>query len=721
MNKLNIDFEYCYGIKKLVHEFKFRSGKPCSVYAPNGFMKTSFAKTFKDFQKKLDTKDLIFPEKQTLRKITDGSGSNLSPEAVFVIEPYVEKYKAENSSTLLVNSELKEKYEEAVREIDINYQDLHKKLKLESGLTGRGDEPVKIIMESFPSLSNDKYLFLDELVDFVPDDSEIKDVKYNVLFNTKAFAFIESGEVQDLLEGYVSKYNELIESSPILSKKFNHTGAADLSNNLGSNGFFEASHSVNLSIAEGKKEINSAEELSKIIEEEKKRVFEDKDLEKKFDDLDKKLKNAELKNLRDCLTGNPSLLPELKDVHALKKKIWLSYLIKFKSELDVYSKSYRSNKLVIEEVTTQAKAESTDWESVVKIFNERFSVPFRLSVENQEEVILKDQTPEIVFTFCGESIERKVNEDSLLKVLSQGEKRALYILNILFEINARLNEETKTIFIVDDIADSFDYKNKYCIVQFLKDMAEKPFFDFIFLTHNFDFHRTITSRLDIPREQKFIARRNNDGISISQEKYQKNPFIHWKKILGSDSNALIACVPFVRNLAEYCFKEGSEEYLKLTSLLHIKDDTRSITVSDIETIFKKVLIDKQDLDLLDKSSKVLDLIYSQADAALSLDEDNIELEIKVLFAIAIRLKAEEYMISRISDSTFVEGINRNQTIVLIKEFIKRFPSEKIEIELLSQVNLMTPENIHLNSFMFEPILDMSGLHLKKLYEEVSNL
>ena len=34
---------------------------------------------------------------------------------------------------------------------------------------------------------------------------------------------------------------------------------------------------------------------------------------------------------------------------------------------------------------------------------------------------------------------------------------------------------------------------------------------------------------------------------------------------------------------------------------------------------------------------------------------------------------------------------------------------------------MTPENIHLNSFMYEPILDMSDDHLRVLYEEVSSL
>jgi len=34
---------------------------------------------------------------------------------------------------------------------------------------------------------------------------------------------------------------------------------------------------------------------------------------------------------------------------------------------------------------------------------------------------------------------------------------------------------------------------------------------------------------------------------------------------------------------------------------------------------------------------------------------------------------------------------------------------------------MTPENIHLNSFMYEPILDMSNEYLKQLYSDVSRL
>jgi hypothetical protein len=47
------------------------------------------------------------------------------------------------------------------------------------------------------------------------------------------------------------------------------------------------------------------------------------------------------------------------------------------------------------------------------------------------------------------------------------------------------------------------------------------------------------------------------------------------------------------------------------------------------------------------------------------------------------------------------------------------------MKVLSQgekmVLLMAPENIHLNAFMYEPILDMSDEHLKKLYKALDEL
>jgi DNA integrity scanning protein DisA with diadenylate cyclase activity len=83
------------------------------------------------------------------------------------------------------------------------------------------------------------------------------------------------------------------------------------------------------------------------------------------------------------------------------------------------------------------------------------------------------------------------------------------------------------------------------------------------------------------------------------------------------------------------------------------------------------------------------------------------------------LKTEEFLIKDINDDVFVKSIERNQTIKLIEKYKEKFPNKKEEIKLAEQVNLLTPENIHINSFMYEPILDLGNTHLKQLYKKVS--
>ena len=147
MQNMSISFEYCYGIKKLEQEFVF-SNRTFAIYAPNGVMKTSFAKTFKDYSKGNKTTDLAFPDRDTVRVILS-DGSEIVPENVFVIEPYNADYKSEKISTLLANKDLKQKYEAAHKEIDKAKAALIKKLKQLSGLTGRNDNIEETIENIF--------------------------------------------------------------------------------------------------------------------------------------------------------------------------------------------------------------------------------------------------------------------------------------------------------------------------------------------------------------------------------------------------------------------------------------------------------------------------------------------------------------------------------------------------------------------------------------------
>lgn len=56
----------------------------------------------------------------------------------------------------------------------------------------------------------------------------------------------------------------------------------------------------------------------------------------------------------------------------------------------------------------------------------------------------------------------------------------------------------------------------------------------------------------------------------------------------------------------------------------------------------------------------------------------------------------------------------------MKEFSELDPTAP-ELRTLEKVSITVSSNIHLNSFMYEPILDLSIEHLVSLYEEILNL
>lgn len=97
------------------------------------------------------------------------------------------------------------------------------------------------------------------------------------------------------------------------------------------------------------------------------------------------------------------------------------------------------------------------------------------------------------------------------------------------------------------------------------------------------------------------------------------------------------------------------------------------------------------------------------------------LQNKIVLSIAIRLKTEQYLIAQLSGIINTEDIGSNQTRELVNAYNKSFPQNTEVISILDRVNLMTPENIHVNAFMYEPLIDMSVMHLVKLYNDIKGL
>lgn len=717
MKTVSIDLENCYGIKKLQAKFDFSKAKACAVYAPNGSMKSSLAQTFQDVADSAASKDRIFPARACKREIKDEAGADLPKESVLVVRPYDEVLgHSPKTSTLLVNPVLRKEYEALHADIDAAKEALLKALKEQSG-SKRDIE--KELSSTFTASDDQFYVALNRIKDEVAamPEAPLATVAYDVIFDDKVLALLATNEAKAAIQDYIKKYNELLAASTYFKKgTFNYYNAATVAKQLAENGFFDAKHSVTLN-ADTKLEITSQKELEELIAKEKDAISNDEDLKRKFTKLDKLIqKNVTVRDFEAYLLNHEELLVRLGNVPAFKEDVWKSYLkARFEPLQDLLNK-YQAAQTRRKEIEEQAAKERTQWEEVIDIFNDRFFVPFKLEAINRLSVILgQEPMLSLSFTFEDGLDKAAVDRNALMQALSTGEKKALYVLNILFEIEVRKKAKQETLIIVDDIADSFDYKNKYAIIQYLMDIAEDPHFKQIILTHNFDFYRTIQSRF-VRYPDCFMASKTAAGLVLEQAAGIQNVFVKdWKPNFAADPKKKIACIPFMRNLIEYTKDATDIDFIKLTSLLHWKADSDQITISDLDLIFNRLF--GQNVASAEGAKTVMALVEHEASECLKAAE-GINFENKIVLAMSIRLTAERFMVKRINDPAFTAGIDSNQTPKLLKKFRELFGTELKTLKILQRVALMTPENIHLNSFMYEPILDMSDGHLRKLYGEV---
>jgi len=715
MKKLKVEFKNCYGIHELIHTFSFEKSKSNIIYAPNGTMKTSFAKTFLDISKGLSPKDEIFEDRATTCLITDETGSQINPNRIFVIESEKSEYSSEKMSLLMANKQLRSKYEKTLTDINTKNTEVRKKLQNISGMRKGVEEEI---CEAF-GFSDILECYTTILSQVINDDQPlITEGKYKSYYNPKIVEFLNDEKSKEQIDEYVRKYNELIESSGFFKKGiFNHNNAADVAKQLKSNKYFEADHKVLLNNDGTLIEVDNPKIFDEILSDEITKIFDDEELQKRFEEIGQELnKNRELKAFHKFLEDDQSILSELKNLPEYRKKIWISYLKQIKQELSNLVESYNTGKKSIAEIIEQAKKETTEWKRVVDEFNRRFCVPYTLSVVNQENVILKDEAPTIHFEYDDQKDKKMLPRSELIRSLSTGEKRALYILDIIFEIEARKIDGNDCLLIIDDLADSFDYKNKYAIVQYLDEIVKYDNFLTIILSHNFDFFRTIQSRLGIIRSSAYMVLIYNSKIELKTAEYLNSFIKIWKSKYHTDNKIFVSLIPFVRNLIEYTKGNDDPDYKKLTGLLHYKiDDTELIRTSDILKIYNTIFEKEYQM----QDDKAINIIFDQAEECLVLGE-SINLETKIILAIAIRLLTEKYMIKKIDDPDFVNSITGTQTRKLTEKIKEINPSD-VNLNVINDVNLMTPENIHFNSFMYEPLIDISSANLKVLYNKVKAL
>jgi hypothetical protein len=482
MRNFKINLTNCYGIGSLNQNFEYKNNNDTTIiYAPNGTMKTSLTRTIKDLITGKEPKDLFYPDRDSIAdiKIDDVP---ISSDNVYIFDSEGID-GTEYISSFLANKKLKEEYDAIYVELEEEKRNLKKSIKAKAHSTDCEDE----ILNSFRQNENDNFfdclLYINERLK-TGDDYTLYDFRYNDVFDKagKVEKFLKDN--RDKFNRFFVKYKELIENSSFFKggdEAFGTSQAAVLLKSVADGRYFKAEHKL---VLKDGKEITSDEELEKLINDEINKILQDENLKEAFDKIDRELqKNKELQAFKEAIQADKSLVVELNDYKDFNQRVILGYISACKDDFDRLLELFNSKKGELQRIIEEANLESERWKSIIAQYNKRFFVPFKVSIENKADVLLKKGTASLCFTYQdGEDSPQKEEKASLLNGLSRGERKAFYILQNLFAIEAKIVEDKPTLVIFDDVADSFDYKNKYAIIEYLADLKDNPLFSLYLLT-----------------------------------------------------------------------------------------------------------------------------------------------------------------------------------------------------------------------------------------------
>ena len=275
MKSIQIEIKNGYGIVDFKYDFDYEDSKTGSychfygLYAQNGTMKSSFAKTLLNHSKGLVVSDEIY----NIPGICTVSG--IEPENILSYPSYDGRVWLSDSATYLVaNQEAKEVYAEASKDVIEAFNKLKSKV---SAVTKTKDDDSETVIEDyyrrFVSKEQADSVTLPAVITLLKADlPEIKQGKAQFcdislrVFNSANFKkFITKEKYRGLFDRLVKAYDEMRASPTYYREGFDSSSAHTLIKALEKSKYFNAKHEVVLRDSEDKrtKNINNKESCQK--------------------------------------------------------------------------------------------------------------------------------------------------------------------------------------------------------------------------------------------------------------------------------------------------------------------------------------------------------------------------------------------------------------------------------------------------------------------------
>ncbi|ASP28362.1 hypothetical protein SCORR_v1c05900 [Spiroplasma corruscae] len=740
-------FNNVYGIKGFNKSLDLSKDKCSLIYANNGTMKTSLVKALKNitnskeieerwFHKMPDYDVTIFNKNYTNVK------SDSDDRVICFVNEY-DKVKLSNIEgivSLIKNDFLKKEIEEEWEKRKISVDKLYKILK--SKFNFRDNSKVNNIICRITNAN--KELDWKQVIDFLRArkwenkfiDKNLDCKLLEILLDNKVKVFMEnSDKIKAYREHIFTKksshytndsftFNELEQIHKLFSdknKKFFNVGnklvIKDLVNNIEEiidnkyklndlynrvlNDIYKSEDTLNL-IKIIEKELTgsvSKKIVSYMINENNSWVFE------------------ETENLDNFL------IDYFESVFSDQKEIIIEYL----NEVKNVEEYFKSKEKLINEY------DDTKWDKIIKDYNELFDFPFDVRIENRYNSILGYDSPQFVFEVKDSEGNVNKNFDSLMDdTLSSGEKKVVFFLELLFSINIvkeKYKNESPILLILDDLVESFDYKNKHSILKYLFDFIhDNKKNKLIILSHNFDFIRSC--QYDLNKTKTIMVSKNKTtGLLDFCDFFDKDS----KELYDNKDNAIKVFKNWIDNLQN----SDNKKYI-VTALLpvlrninSIVDDSNLLDESlhyyscqnkkwlDLTKIYSRWGIKLNEVIIL--NDNIIDTIINNSNNIIK--ENNFNslpiydlLKRKIILSISIRLLVEKCLVILLEKEEIKIKEYRLSSLHSLLRNNKNYPDDLRFI--VRKALSMTNELIHINSFMYEPLIDLDIENIIELYKQI---
>ena len=711
-------FSNVYGIKKLINPQLIRNNS--LIYAPNGVMKSSFRDGFIDLKNGVNSRDMFNSLEADVLIEYDGQRYDSSSTNKLNVVVFDSELSSQNIFTLpdiasLVMSDvLRKKYTNEIDKMKVHTSRIielyasnvteEKRGSSKTEMLIRDLYPGKDIVESITNLN------------LKTNGTEVSLEKYNKI----DFSTVNNDNVRTLLSDdkfvencnlYLSIVNAKIDEH-IFKEGFGIEELKSITKSLSANNYFKAGHRLMINNVE-----YSNEEINLLITETIRSIYDDVALEPQFLIIKKTLtKNKDTKGLLALIEKDKSIISDLKDVSLLKERIIYSKLYDYHTEINQIKVELGLSKSRIDEILLEASKERTIWDNVITIFNDRFwSATFHVEIGNRADALIGRVLPTFVFTVKDSGT--PVTEEVFTR-FSTGEKRSIFILNMIFQIEIMKSYNKPFIAILDDVADSFDYKNKYAIIEYIRELQSEELILLIILTHNYDFFRSVKISCN-NIESKLLAYKGQDGIDLyeanNKQLYDYSYFNSWKN--EGNISSMLALIPLARNMIQLEFNGSHPEYINATQYLHYTSISDSLLLGDLEQLYIKYGVLKTPGY---QSMNFVDTLFSEAETILrktTLKETNIKE--KLILGIFLRVFSEKLLYDsykmHLGCNPNIPFDNHYSTKLL--EGIKVKLNED-ELKVVETIRVIAPSFIHVNSFMYEPLIDIGTERMKVISSDL---